>query len=346
MSRDLLRRYAEGVVGFRPDFVFTHVARPVASKAIERDLAVMEHLDDILADRGQTSVLLVLATDGGRRDRQLVQHMESEYGWPLNHRVGWPDLVKGEIPIGQAAEEYNAWARSSRVVLINQFGFSRQTCGDRIPEEATFQDLRQGSDAEFGQSAYEPFGIAPLETLAFGGISVISRACGVRQLLARVAGQRLPRERSAGQLRRPAGVPCEAMTGTDSRRIEHEVAAKLARQLARAVAADPPRLCRPPGERLEPGRENELAGRLQGVLPARPGTVPGPAPAAVAQDPAPARALRGCATLTRYESRRGLWRGGSPYSPRRKKATVRGGYGDPPRKTVFGTVTNNKGEPQ
>ena len=285
-SRDLLRRYAEGIVGFRPDFVFTHVARPVASKAIERDLAVMEHLDDILADRGQTSVLLVLATDGGRSDGDLVQHMEAEYGWPLNHRVGWPDLVKGEVPIGQAAEQYNGWARSSRVVLINQFGFSRQTCGDRMPEETTFQDLRQGSDAEFGQSAYEPFGIAQLETLAFGGISVISRACGCAQLLARVAGQRLPRNVLLANYGAPAGIPCEAMTSTDCRRIEHEVARKPGQATGRPPAEDPPRLCRPPGERLEAGRENELAGRLQGLLRAGPGTVPGPAPAPVAQDAA------------------------------------------------------------
>jgi glycosyltransferase involved in cell wall biosynthesis len=231
-SRDILRRYAETVVGFRPDYVFTHVARPVASKAIERDLAVMEHLDDILADRGQTAVLLVLATDGGRRDRELVQHMEAEYGWPLNHHLGWPDLVKGEVPIGQAAEQYNGWARGSRVVLINQFGFNRQTCGDRMPEEATFQDLRQGSDAEFGQSAYEPFGIAQLETLAFGGISVISRACGCAQLLARVAGHRMPPNVLLANYGVPEGIPQEAMTGADCRRIEHEVAARLARELA------------------------------------------------------------------------------------------------------------------
>jgi glycosyltransferase involved in cell wall biosynthesis len=230
-SRDVLRRYAEALVGFRPDFVFTHVTRPVASKAIERDLAVMEHLDDLMADAGQSAVLLVLATDGGRRDADLVRHMEAEYGWPLNHRVGWPDLVKGEVPIGQAAEQYNSWGRASRVVLINQFGFSRETCGNRLPPEATLQDLRQGSDAEFGQSAYEPFGIAPLETLAFGGISVISRACGCAQLLARVGGHRLPKNVLMAAYCAPPGASCEAMSAADSRRIEHEVAARLAHEL-------------------------------------------------------------------------------------------------------------------
>jgi glycosyltransferase involved in cell wall biosynthesis len=230
-SRTLLRRYAEAVVGFRPDFVFTHVARPVASKAIDRDLAVLEHLDDLLAEQGRTAVLLILATDGGRRDRDCILQMEDEYGWPLNHRVGWPDLTKGEIPLGQAAEPYNTWARATRVVLVNQFGFSREACGDRVPAEMTLQDLRQGSDAEFGQSAYEPFGIAPLETLAFGGLSVISRVCGCAQLLARVAGDDLPPNVLLAHYGAPArnGGP---VTVDDTKRIEHEVAAQLAKELA------------------------------------------------------------------------------------------------------------------
>jgi len=237
-SRGLLRQYVQAVVGFRPDFVFTHVARPVASKAIERDLAVMEHLDDLLADRGQTAVLLVLATDGGRRDLALIRQMEAEYGWPLGHHVGWPDLVKGETPIGLAAERYNSWARGTRAVLINQFGLSRETCGDRVPEGFTLQDLRQGSDVEFGQSAYEPFGIAQLETLAFGGISVISCACGCAQLLARVAGDILPPNVLLGRYSVPQGATAPPITEGETRRIEHEVAAKLARELADRLPTD------------------------------------------------------------------------------------------------------------
>lgn len=234
-SRAMLREYVQAVAGFRPDFVFTHVARPVASKAIDRDLAVLEHLDDILAARGQTAVLLVLATDGGRRDIGLVRRMEAEYRWPLNHRDGWPDLVKGERPIGQAAEEYNRWARTTRVILVNQFGLTRETCGDRVPEGFKGQDLRQGSDVEFGQSAYEPFGIAQLETLAFGGISVISDVCGCAQLLARVAGDNLPRNVLLARYSVPAGALPVPISEGDTRRIEHEVAARLAVELAQRL---------------------------------------------------------------------------------------------------------------
>ena len=230
-SRALLRGYGAALVGFEPDFVFTHVARPVASKAIERDLAVLEHLDDRLAERGWTAALLVLATDGGRRDPDIVRQMEAEYGWPLHHRSGWPDLVKGEVPIGEAAEAYNRWARATRVVLINQFGFSREACGDRAPEGLSFQDLRQGSDVEFGQSSYEPFGIAQLETLAFGGISLLTRTCGCAQLLARLAEGALPANILLANYASPPGSQPGPVSEVDTRRIEHEVAARLAEQL-------------------------------------------------------------------------------------------------------------------
>jgi len=135
------------------------------------------------------------------------------------------------VPIGKAVEEYNGWARVTRAVLINQFGLSRETCGKRVPEDLTFQDLRQGSDVEFGQSAYEPFGIAQLETLAFGGICVLSRACGCAQLLARVAGSQLPANVLMADYCPPQDPECKCVGEGDNRRIEHEVAARLAREL-------------------------------------------------------------------------------------------------------------------
>jgi glycosyltransferase involved in cell wall biosynthesis len=228
-SRSRLKNYLEALLGFRPDYLFTHVARPVPSKSLERDLAVLEHLDDRLADAGRTAALVVLATDGGRRTSDLVREMESAYGWPVHHRVGWPDLVKGEVAFGQAVESYNRRARATRAVLVNQFGLDRASCGERVPEDLSFQDLRQGSDVEFGQSAYEPFGIAQLETLAFGGICVISRACGCAQFLARVAGDRMPENVLLAHYAAPPG---EDAADLDAERVEHEVAANLARELA------------------------------------------------------------------------------------------------------------------
>jgi hypothetical protein len=47
-----------------------------------------------------------------------------------------------------------------------------------MPVDMEFMDIRKGSDAEFGQSIYEPFGIAQVEPISFGGICVFSECCG------------------------------------------------------------------------------------------------------------------------------------------------------------------------
>jgi len=237
-SRGRLRDYLAGLLGFRPDYVFTHVARPVPSKSIERDLAVLEHLDDRLADAGRTAALVVLAAEGPR-GADDIRRMEADYAWPVHHKVGWPDLVKGEVALGQAAEAYNRRARATRALLINQFGFDRASCGERVPEDVSFQDLRQGSDVEFGQSAYEPFGISQLETLAFGGISVISRACGCAQFLARVAGDRLPPNILLAHYAVPLSSETVLPDSAETERIEHEVAAQLAAALAERLPDGP-----------------------------------------------------------------------------------------------------------
>jgi glycogen synthase len=43
--------------------------------------------------------------------------------------------------------------------------------------------LRIASDAEFGFSTYEPFGIAQIEVVPFGGVSVMSSSCGSADFL-------------------------------------------------------------------------------------------------------------------------------------------------------------------
>jgi glycogen synthase len=51
-----------------------------------------------------------------------------------------------------------------------------------------FIDIRQGSDLEFGQSVYEPFGIAQVEPLSYGALCVVSRICGCVGFLERIGG--------------------------------------------------------------------------------------------------------------------------------------------------------------
>jgi len=177
-SKEKLRRYCENLLGYRPDLVFTHVTRLVQSKGLWRDLRVLEHLEEQLRAQGKTAVMFLLSTEVAQRRSCDIYEMEARYDWPIAHREGWPDLSGGEATFYAAIQEFNAISRNIKIVFINQFGFERKHCGLRMPEDMEFMDIRRGSDVEFGQSIYEPFGIAQLEPLTFGGICVVSSICG------------------------------------------------------------------------------------------------------------------------------------------------------------------------
>jgi len=104
--------------------------------------------------------------------------MEKEYGWPVMHKKGWPDCIGYEEDIYDYFQLFNAKSKAIKALFINQFGFDTRTCGDRVPVGTTLFDLRVASDVEFGYSIYEPFGISQIETIPYGGVSLLSRACG------------------------------------------------------------------------------------------------------------------------------------------------------------------------
>jgi hypothetical protein len=187
-SKAKLQQYCENLLGYRPDFVFTHVTRLVMSKGLWRDLRVLEHIDEEFAALGAKAVLLVLSTEIGSRRKRDIYNMEATYNWPVAHREGMPDLSGGEASFYAGVQEFNAKSCNVKVVYINQFGFTRDRCGARMPHDMEFMDIRKGSDVEFGQSIYEPFGIAQLEALSFGGICVISNVCGCMGLIKAVTG--------------------------------------------------------------------------------------------------------------------------------------------------------------
>jgi hypothetical protein len=188
-SKRRLQDYAETLLGDRPDYVFTHVTRMATSKGLWRDLLVMRHIDREFRRSGKTAVLLVLSTEiGGPRRSDEILHMERWWDWPVAHREGMPDLSGGEALFYAGVQGFNARARNCKVVFLNQFGFERERCGGRMPEEMEFWDIRKGSDVEFGQSIYEPFGIAQLEALSFGSICVMSSVCGCAFFAAKAAG--------------------------------------------------------------------------------------------------------------------------------------------------------------
>ncbi len=179
-SRELLLQYAENLYGFRPDYIFTHVTRMVPSKALWRDVRVLEHLEWVLAAQGKRAVTFIVSTASptGRRAEDVFR-WEAEYGWPVGHRGDNGDLVSDESHFFFRVLEPYHWGRSAtKICLVNQFGWERSRCGWRMPEAMRFSDLRNGTDLEFGQSIYEPFGIAQLEPLRGGALCVVSNVCG------------------------------------------------------------------------------------------------------------------------------------------------------------------------
>ncbi len=178
VSRERMRQYAENLLGDRPDYIFSHVTRMAVSKGVWRDLCVLEHIEKAFRQSGKTGVMFLLSTEIGPRDPEDIRRMEREWHWPVAHRECDPDLSHGEAVTYQAIQEFNTRSRQIKVVFVNQFGWSRDVCGDRMPAEMELLDIRRGIDVEFGQSIYEPFGIAQLEPLTYGAICVPSRVCG------------------------------------------------------------------------------------------------------------------------------------------------------------------------
>ncbi len=177
-ASDKLKAVCEGLLGWKPEWLFTHVTRLVRSKGLWRDLLVLEHLDEALAARRERAVFIALSSEIGRRSGESVRLMAGQYAWPLVHREGGADLSPGELDFDLQVRAFNARSRAVRVLFVNQFGWDRASCGEWMPEDMQFADLRRGSDVEFGQSIYEPFGIAQVEPLSFGALSVVSDVCG------------------------------------------------------------------------------------------------------------------------------------------------------------------------
>ena len=235
-SRSRLLHYAQNLLGYAPDVVMTHVARPVISKGMWRDLLVLTHLDNLLKDEGQTGVFFLLTTAAGPRGSRDVEKMESEYGWPVVHREGHPDLVSSEVDIYRDVAAFNREATAVRAILVNQFGWDRASCGQRMPREMAFADLRRGTDVEFGQSIYEPFGIAVLEPLTFGAICVPSSACGCCGFLDRIAAaDRVVVADYAADVALDNGADARAIGGPERRIQEDKVARKVAWEIANAL---------------------------------------------------------------------------------------------------------------
>jgi hypothetical protein len=281
-SRNKLREYCKNLLKFEPDYVFTHVTRLVPSKGMWRDLRVLEHLEKHLRQRNETAVLFALSTEVPARRGDDIRQMEQNYHWPVVHREGPPDLSHGEAAYYQGVQEFNAQSRNIKAVFINQFGFDSRVCGSRMPANMEFMDIRKGSDVEFGQSIYEPFGIAQVEPISFGGICVFSECCGCAGFVSKATGgQPTPNVIVADYTDLPnkALRPDQLMAIGQPQRdeIEHAVAEKVAQELIQRLPRSP--------EEFEQfiDRGHKLAEQMSWDVVARDYVVPGILRAAKAQ---------------------------------------------------------------
>ncbi len=191
-SKRKLQQYCENLLGYRPDYVFTHVTRLVRSKGLWRDLEILEEIDKQFSKSGQSGVFFILSTEVCQREPDYITNMESAYGWPVAHKQGWPDMSGGETEFYTFVQRFNARSRSIKAVFINQFGFEQKLCGRSMPEDMDFTDIRRGTDVEFGLSVYEPFGISHLEPLTYGGICILSSVCGCAGFIEKVTEAQVP----------------------------------------------------------------------------------------------------------------------------------------------------------
>ncbi|MEW6755284.1 MAG: hypothetical protein AB1505_30525 [Candidatus Latescibacterota bacterium] len=265
-SRARLRRYAASLLGEEPELVFTHVTRLVVSKGVWRDLLVLGRLDRRLQAQGRRAVCFLLATETGRRLPEAVERMAGAYDWPLVHREGAPDLAPRELELDLQVRAFNARSRAVKVVFVNQFGWDAPSCGPAMPAQMGFADLRRGTDLEFGQSLYEPFGIALLEPLACGALCVVSDVCGCLGLVQRSAaagepdpGRGVPGVVEAAYTRLPEGVGLGEvldMGAAQAAQAEDQESRRLARILAERLPA------RPRGRQTLLQQGSELARRM------------------------------------------------------------------------------------
>lgn len=251
-ARTRLGDWAQGVVGWRPDLLMTHVTRPVVSKGIWRDLEVCHELDGPLAAEGRRGLLVILTTAGGTRRPQDVAAMRKEYGWPLQHREGYPDLVGPEVAIAHDVANFNATHTAIKALLVNQFGWSGEAVGWPALQ-MNMATLRVATDVEFGMATYEPFGISPLEPLAAGAICVISSVCGCSNFVEEVSPGGHENVISANYTTWDGPRDLARLTAlgrTERSRIEREVA----KQIATRLLAIAPRTATQRAERLAAGQ--------------------------------------------------------------------------------------------
>ena len=191
ISHTRLQQYAGNLLGYIPDYVFTHTAGITTGKALWRDLRVLYHLEPLFQQRDCTGVYFLFSPDtppSSQPDLSSNQFQDvgsSDFCPPrrVAHRDRHWSLSESEAAFYCFIQEFNARNQHIKAVLINPLGWEAHKQDCCMPPEMDISDLCVGSDLEFCQSAYEPFGCTPLQSVASGSLCVISNVCGCKDLL-------------------------------------------------------------------------------------------------------------------------------------------------------------------
>ena len=191
ISHTRLQQYAGNLLGYIPDHIFTHTACVTVGNALWRDLRVLYQLEPLFKQRGHTGVYFLSSPDTPSSTQpdlssnQLRDIGSSDFCPPrrvAHHGQHWT-LSESEAAFYCFIQEFNARNQHIKAVLINPLGWEAHKQDCCMPPEMDISDLCVGSDLEFCQSTYEPFGCVPLQSVANGGLCVISNICGCKDLL-------------------------------------------------------------------------------------------------------------------------------------------------------------------
>jgi hypothetical protein len=187
-----LQDYAQKRLGFTPETIFTHVSHMGLRKGLWRDLRVLEHLDQEYQKQGQHGLLFLLNTVPCSKNLGNADYMGNNWKWPVDFLDRNNQLPDSEAAFYAGVQAFNTQAKNIQVILVDPLGFYNTASGKTLRMEIDVCDIRRGSDVEFGQSIYEPFGRTTLEALANGSLVVCNRICGSLELIEKIAGGKLP----------------------------------------------------------------------------------------------------------------------------------------------------------
>ena len=133
-SRSHIESYTDTLFNFVPDAIFTHVTRLVPSKGVWRDIALLYHLDKIFDANNLKGVYLLVSTlIATGRSPSDVMRMENDYGWPVLHRDGWPDLIATEKDIYEYLQVFNSRSKAIKGVFHKPVRFQQTYVRNACP---------------------------------------------------------------------------------------------------------------------------------------------------------------------------------------------------------------------